>query len=633
MPGVRRCNGFTIGPLVVLGLVLLVLTFTVATAASFLLNTAQTSRSSEGALFLAEGALAQAMAGLHDGLKPTATPFGRNNEVVRFAPFPDDPESSGEVSFVQVPAPAEGYSTNNQDGQQNVGWNLTPVPAGMAHLLARGVCGTSTRTVEAMVKIPQYAYVLSCAGAIVSQGPLKVRAEQSMQSLFDNTNKGTPDTTLGANVGSNTSLQAGADSLITGDVVCPDPNPPGVVLGANSNVNGVVRAGVVSLPVLNVTDYRNNAPGVPSIPAPTGNLTELASNTYVSGATTIPGDLKLDACTLYVDGDLHVTGGIYGAGAVFVHGNVLIDTGVDLNAQNLVALLSSGDVRIQNTTTATRKYFQGLVYTQGAFYAGNITIAGAFVSAPGPGSTGSASSLTLGPNTEVVYVSSAVSIAAQSGPPPTMTRMLSYSHNLDVTALTPGGNNGPNGGPMNPPTGTSNAVPVNILNQGDAISQALIQAAGQGPYQSSIGFTSFGPNPTPRENGPPAPAGFAWTGQSYTGPPPNCMIAVAAIQSDGTKFVPVNPPVVVAYDTFYFCSIPLSNFDQRQARSGGPSSSQIVADMVRAQTAYMNAANKLLQAPPQSFSTTSPAPSVPPLTLNNFLSDPTPLQIVTWRER
>jgi hypothetical protein len=74
-----------------------------------------------------------------------------------------------------------------------------------------------------------------------------------------------------------------------------------------------------------------------------------------------------------------------GKGAVIVEGQTIVEGGVDLQAENTIALVGQGNVTLRGTGAET-SYFRGQVYTEGDFTVDKITVLGTFLAnsqAPG----------------------------------------------------------------------------------------------------------------------------------------------------------------------------------------------------------------------------------------------------------
>jgi hypothetical protein len=609
--------------IIVLAMLCLVVAMMAGAVSTFQLSAASRAQASNQALYLAEGAIAEAMSNLWQGMQPGAMPYGRpgNNADTIFSPYADRPDAQGVVTF--NPMSPWGYSTNDYDGNKSylTGWNGAAVPPGYVMLIACGTYGQATRIIEAYVTVPSYAYALSVDGALVASGSLNVRSEQSMQTLYNNSQAaavGSPPATPqpGANVGSNTKITA-SSSLITGDVVCP--NTSYISLGSPSMVYGQVQQGRVTMPYLDITQY-NSAAVAPAL-TPTSPITTVSTNSYALGnpTFTIPGNLVLQGATLYVQGNLDVTGGISGNGAVIVHGNVTVDTGADVDATSVVALAASGDVTL-NGASAQPKFFQGLVYTEGAFTANNITIAGAFVSVSAPDGTGSISSLTLGPNTQVVYVPAAVTIqggTASAGSMSGVTPLDGLVTDASGVPITADWFNGA------PPPGTT-WMPDDIsASTNPAIYQQISAAIGSNSVAQNGMFWGGGSG-----QGNNIAIGSVDTSTGNRG----LEMVVRAIQYNPltNQFDLVQPPTVFYGTVANDQPVSQAAFDSA-AMPQGYNSTALLPLMVQSQLIFRNVANQLLSGKPVT-TTRASSTSVPNLSLNNFLSDDAPIQVVSWRE-
>ncbi|HEY3998469.1 MAG TPA: hypothetical protein VGO93_06365 [Candidatus Xenobia bacterium] len=582
-----------IAPIIVLAMVCLTVAFTMVGLSTFQLNASQQTCNSDQALYLAEGALAQTMSLLHSGLDPGQTQFGRAGETVTF-PFPGS-TPNGQVTF---DTSQRGYSTNDFDGTQTAGWQGINVPAGMAMLLARGQVGNSVRLVQAFVDIPTYQYVLASDGPVQSlTTPLKLTADKDMGNYVVNVQNNTPNTVLPANLGANGNVSGASGSLVTGDVVSPDT----VDLVPNSTIDGVHRAASVNVPHLQVTTFINNwlhnAGANPPAPNVAGSgETIIASDCYSSSDLDIPGDLVLGAgASLYVTGNLTVGGALGGVGQVFVNGSVQVGDGADLDAGNLVALVSTGDVTLQGPASAM-KYFQGLVYCEGAFTASNITIVGAFAAAQ---STESTSTNPVGvnlTNAPIVSIRTATQIT-EPNPLSLVSNIVGHPPNWYP------------GGIWTPASAGGLATSANAQTLYTAVAGTL------GPQL--IAFLTHGDFLSLTSTG------VSWNGVDY-------FMLASYVQYDPAqnKFVPLNPPFIqyMAGVAPNMTPTTAAQFSAALVGTGCPTTlPNLLSLMQSAQNLFAQSANNILAAGSGSNAAMN-------LDLNSFLSNSNPLHVVSWRE-
>ena len=268
-----------------------------------------------------------------------------------------------------------------------------------------------------------------------------VRAEPDMKALSQDSHLAW---TMAANVGSQQTVTAGDKSFISGDVVCSGR----VDFGTDSTVLGVVKTGTVTTPEIPITRFKPTLPAAATLPPVINGDQDVKVDTYVGGPLTITGNLSLLQSTLYVDGGLTVNGSLSGTGAVLVNGSVVVSQGADLNANGMVGLLATGDVTLSGSSD--KQYFQGLVYSEGTFSASNLTIAGTFISHQ-PADSPTTSGLRLGPDLQVVYVTTATQIGGSSPtgsptPPPNPVLAICPNYRCPLDANGVVGGNGAIGG-------------------------------------------------------------------------------------------------------------------------------------------------------------------------------------------
>lgn len=372
-------RGLTIGAVIGVIAVAMVLVFTLATLGTTHLNFAQRYAGGLDAQYLAEAAVSQCIYAIHESYA-----FGQaGTEQVVVQPDPNEPRRNAVITFNK--SSGLPYSTNNA-GKPGpaAGWNGGQVPVSCVRLLSIGSSRGVTRTVEVLVSLAAYPYVIACDGAFQANGALLVKGATNMADVV--TQEGGGSQASPASMGCNSSVTDTATVTITGDLVAAGT----VSIGSGSTVGGQIRSANITLPYIDVTVYDpTGQPGAvanPSLSAP------ITGQCYCTNSVVASGDLTMNGGLLYVKGNLTVNGGLTGSGAVIVTGTTTINKGADLAATNLVALVSVGDITI-NGDTATKKYLQGLVYTQGKLTASNITVAGTMIAG---GFSGSSGNLTPG---------------------------------------------------------------------------------------------------------------------------------------------------------------------------------------------------------------------------------------------
>ena len=335
--------------------------------------------SRQASLDLARSAVSQGLARLsQDGKFGTlaGTPVVQVNG--------ERPQDQGRLSFDQQQALQLGipYSLNNLTGTSARPGSLgNSVPSGSAHLVAIGKAGGQSRRIEVTVALPAFPF------AVASSGP--IRAVHGVRIA------GLP--ALPATPGALENM-----TLVEADLASNDSSPEAVFLGPGSHIQGSVQAvGKVSLdPSAQVIGtVKSNAdqeaiPGQqlkqydPLISGQDFSAVEtdllgqganrLAGRVRRAGSLEVRDGLQLDGCLLFVDGDLKVSGGLQGKGAVVVTGELTVVGQSQFESGNAVAILSGKDTHIEGSGPQG-SFFQGLIYTQGKFSADRVTLVGSLI--------------------------------------------------------------------------------------------------------------------------------------------------------------------------------------------------------------------------------------------------------------
>lgn len=382
MPGKGRGSSL-ITVIVGSGLLLMVL-FTMAEAVVFHLQFATTLNSEHEARNLAQSAVHETLAELLG-----SDQYGKNGGQVLIPGSGDPAKNYGIVSFSadgRVPRSLNNLGSLNQiTGSTGHG-----VPGNAVHLVGRGYSGSSQRTVEVLYYRPPFPKAMSSSGAIVANNarvtglkpdavyPPSDPSNLVPGSLQSNSNKG----------GATPAIKV-INCQISGDVAAVGE----IQVDPTSQVDGEIRmrGDPQPIPKIDVIARINDIKNADSTELLSGSIAGRKMNWYCgcpTGDLTIAGDLELDNGVLWTNEDLTITGGIKGHGLVLCGGNVTIQKGCQLDADNLVALAARGDVSLQGPDRSNY-YFQGLVYTNGNFSAQHLTVLGAVIAdSPDPNKGG-----------------------------------------------------------------------------------------------------------------------------------------------------------------------------------------------------------------------------------------------------
>lgn len=378
----NRSRGASLGLALSLIALAMLAAFTLAASSSANLQVTQRVENTQVASHLAQSAVQRAIASLMAN-------NAWQGPVDLTGPGPD---SEAHLTFQPGAAP---YSTNNSDETRPSGWSgsrVLPggqVPPQKVHLVAVGRCRNVTRTVEAVVHIPNFTVSVASNGRVVLENSLV----GSLKEPADLARLASEPELLGPGDLATNSAQAGAVTLDRNSRVTGNVQSVGTVSVLNgSRVDGEVRApwSQADLPAFDLDEYdpeNSGALNFQSLPGGVLTSQDLVGLVRCEDTTRIAGDLRLDNALLFVEGDLIVEGGLVGTGAVMVTGATTIRGGVNLTSDDSIALLGEGNVTLEGDRPDTYE-FHGIIYTAGNFTARNFTIVGSFIAngtAPGTG--------------------------------------------------------------------------------------------------------------------------------------------------------------------------------------------------------------------------------------------------------
>ncbi|MHB2018440.1 MAG: hypothetical protein ACYCW6_15955 [Candidatus Xenobia bacterium] len=596
--------------MLLLAMVVVAVAASVGALAAFQLSSAQQAMHSQDAVYLSESAIMQCIAELH--ASPMAQPA-----AIRYQP---DPQDRSRLGILTCDSTERVHATNNMDGQHFTGWNNTPVPQGMADLVATGVSRGQQRTVEVMVSLPAYPFAISTQGTLNVQGALDVSGTYSMQSLQAGLH------TLPANVGSNgqVSLQGGA---ITGDVVYGTVGQAPRLGG--THVYGQVKHGHVDIPDASAAHQRNQT--VADIPTLIANIQPVASAFPASGQLPPQGggiyyssnpltlsSLHLQHDLLYVDGDVNINGALDGVGALVVKGRITA-RGAALSADNMVALMATRDVTLKGNQG---DYFQGLVYTGGLFSASDLTIAGQFVA----GGTNGSMSLT---NVSVVHVPLPSQISNQAAQPLQFGTTQPDHGGSPFTTNRVGTTSGAFW------QNDANNIGVNSANPASPVKNSMMTSLDLGIAGNPLYSQLMGSVPNALGQGRTVlyyPLSIFPTGaqQSTIILSGNHVLQFFVyslhFNPASGRYEMLPPQILVCDETLSPVPQNVANQALQQAHSG-LSVDDVISLMLAAQSETMHLANGMMS---HQIVAGKPFTQVD-LSLNKFLTDSTPLQIGSWR--
>ncbi len=304
-----------------------------------------------GALYVAEAAVAHALAEL-DGDPDWKTGFsnvtmdgGRGSYTISF-----HPTGTGTV--------AANESVNNLTGATILNGprgNNTVAP-GTADLVIEARMGLVTRRIEVLLArgvSPEIDAPLLASRKIALRGDLSVDGITSLEDpqpiaagLHSNATAGTDLITWAPKVVGDVATVAGTVSVGAPSGI----NMPGATLLGTpaTKFNEVPRP----LPALNIAasvSAKSGAPAPTIVPVGTSTVgTGAAEDFYSAGPITVNGDLVLNGGTLYVNGDLTVNGSITGDGDLYVNGKTSLrgDARLVPNDNRKVSVYSKGSISL-----------------------------------------------------------------------------------------------------------------------------------------------------------------------------------------------------------------------------------------------------------------------------------------------
>ncbi len=382
--GQRRRGTTLLTALLVAGLAL-TLAFTTASVTVMHLDVATQSINARNARNAAEAAIFKAIAEIFKD--PNFGKSVRAGSGPLKVTFTSQADSDGWVNFDQSDAAHQPCSINNLGSENTVpGATGGLLPGDSVQLIGVGRSGNAVRTVELVLYIPRFPYVVASSGPLRSTGGLKVAGIANLEALANGVDKIPADQLRPGHLASNAlfgvdgiaALTLSGNNSVSGDVrACGD-----IKLDDGTVVSGLVRShsDPVGLPQVPLQHYDpSNKPTVQTLTTDRydGNL-QLEGYARRQGDFEVTNGLDLKAGVLYVAGNLTIDGGLSGKGAVVVEGATQINGGGNVSADNLAALLSHGSVSLQGTADSKAR-FQGLVYTEGNLRTDYVQVAGVLV--------------------------------------------------------------------------------------------------------------------------------------------------------------------------------------------------------------------------------------------------------------
>jgi cytoskeletal protein CcmA (bactofilin family) len=306
-----------------------------------------------------------------------------------------DPDHPGAQAFLTFsPARAAALkvpcSLNNQEDNSTVGPAGDRVPARASQVFIKAVAPDVSYLMEVMMHVPPYPYAVVASGPLTTSGPFEVSGVRGAEASLDSL----PASKRGMATVASNNASASAVNFAQGAMINGDVQTVGrVTMAPGCVVRGAVKQNwePAPLPKMNVQQYMDACSTQTQLrftqQVPSSNVSDLNVEWVVrrSGDLVVQGDLTLQGGVLYVQGNLHVHGSVAGKGAIIVGGTTRIDRGASLTADNVVALMSKGDVNLSGDGRAS-SYLQGVVYSEGNLTARRLTMLGCLITNAPPGS-------------------------------------------------------------------------------------------------------------------------------------------------------------------------------------------------------------------------------------------------------
>lgn len=316
------------------------------------------------------------------------------------------PEQEASLTFTADPDNPKPHSTNNTrspvwvsgwDGP--AGWSDGRVPPNSVHLVAVGRRLNAEYVAEALIFFPPFPFALASSGKLSASGRLEVLGAESFAEVDEVTLEDSNGGDIASNSPDSDAVVLSSEAKVTGDVRAlggaqlNGMQPEGeLLLGEESDIPAVgVHRPSGTTPATDATIYVDDydpdkfsdglsltmTPGSAQA-APLEVLGKRVKVVASGGPLQLSQGVTLDDGVLYVEGDVVISGGLKGMGAVVATGKITVN-GPAAVTSDLTALVSGNGVTLDGQGIGRSK-FQGLVATKGDFKANSATIAGAFVS-------------------------------------------------------------------------------------------------------------------------------------------------------------------------------------------------------------------------------------------------------------
>lgn len=307
---------------------------------------------------------------------------------------------------------ATPWSLNNlRSPQSRPGYLGQAAPSYSVLVFARGEASGRVVDVQAILQYAPYPYAVAATNEVRSNGPLYVDGAGTMDEVLDIVNgllgvvggllgggggSSPPIGSVQAHVYADSLVEAGPLSFVNGKV-----NTPGTAsFGSGSTVVGGIHPGARTerIPDIDIQRFSNSSFQDVTVLAPDSSYATLTGNCYVNGNITLTAAV-LNNCYLFVDGggDLTSTLGLTGTGTIFVTGKTQLEGALNIVASNGIALFSQEDL-----TIAGGNSFQGVLYSHGNIKVDSgLNVVGAVVSSGGSVEVNSAHVIGFGDYTRL----------------------------------------------------------------------------------------------------------------------------------------------------------------------------------------------------------------------------------------
>jgi hypothetical protein len=264
------------------------------------------------------------------------------------------------------------------------GWGGTLVAPNTANIVAEGRYQDRVCRIEVVLHLPKFPYAIASNVRIDGTG-LDIFGV-SDPTVFNTNGFNIPEADqqpghVATNDTATASLVLGMGTTVKGEAQSRGT----VELQGDAEVGSVRnQADAAPIPDINLAHYDpdNRVGTLLEPPLPPGGFaggTLTGYHQVESGGSTyqVSGPLDLQSAVVFVEGDIRITGGIQGNGALIATGSVNVSGGNATMTASEAAIIAGGDLTLAGAGAGDRQNFRGMLYTEGNLSAINVNVAGA----------------------------------------------------------------------------------------------------------------------------------------------------------------------------------------------------------------------------------------------------------------